>query len=209
MLCTPRRRSSQACDVLPCMLQIIPEQGITPLFNHLNSSTSWFPALGKVRHSPTPLSVEYHLTRHMAVALTFQLRILSAATLRFDLRFTRSQPICAICMPCSTAHHSPIRHGVQIAWVYTLFMATIMGLLVGVTQRILGSPGDLPEVVHQIHTSGRIAISQAPSMFVCSAFSIAAGTHPLSKPDSALRMTRIILRALSAPGRPCDFQAPV
>jgi hypothetical protein len=63
----------------------------------------------------------------------------------------------------------------QVAWVYTLFMATLMGLLVGVTQRVLGSPGDLPEVVHQIHTSGRIAISQAPSMFVCSAFSIAAG----------------------------------
>ncbi len=40
---------------LPCVLQIIPEQGITPLFNHLNSSTSWFPALGKVRHSATPL----------------------------------------------------------------------------------------------------------------------------------------------------------
>lgn len=58
-------------------------------------------------------------------------------------------------------------------------MATLMGLLVGVTQRILGSPGDLPEVVHQIHTSGRIAISQAPSMFVCSAFSIAAGEPPL------------------------------
>lgn len=33
---------------LLCILQIIPEQGITPLFNHLNSSTSWFPALGKV-----------------------------------------------------------------------------------------------------------------------------------------------------------------
>ena len=68
-----------------------------------------------------------------------------------------------------------MQHVVQVAWIYTLFMATLMGLLVGVTQRILGSPGDLPEVVHQIHTSGRIAISQAPSMFVCSAFSIAAG----------------------------------
>ena len=59
--------------------------------------------------------------------------------------------------------------------MYTLAIATLMGTLVGVTQRFLGSPGDLPEVVHQIHTSGRIAISQAPSMFVCSAFSIAAG----------------------------------
>ncbi|CAL8470569.1 g10111 [Coccomyxa elongata] len=63
----------------------------------------------------------------------------------------------------------------KVAWVYTLAVATIMGTLVGLTQRVLGSPGDLPEVVHQIHTSGRIAISQAPSMFVCSAFSIAAG----------------------------------
>lgn len=95
--------------ILTLVWEVIPEHGITPLFNHLNSSTSWFPSLAKV------------------------------------------------------------------AWVYTLFMATLMGLLVGVTQKILGSPGDLPEVVHQIHTSGRIAISQAPSMFVCSAFSIAAG----------------------------------
>jgi hypothetical protein len=63
----------------------------------------------------------------------------------------------------------------QVAWVYTLAMATLMGLLVGLTQRLLGSPGDLPEVVHHIHTSGRIPIKQAPSMFVCSAFSIAAG----------------------------------
>ena len=74
----------------------------------------------------------------------------------------------------------------QVAWVYTLFMATLMGLLVGVTQRILGSPGDLPEVVHQIHTSGRIAISQAPSMFVCSAFSIAAGRAPKYSPWNAV-----------------------
>ncbi len=47
IVCT-LRRTCQACHVLPCMLQVIPKQGITPLFNHLNSSTSWFPALGKV-----------------------------------------------------------------------------------------------------------------------------------------------------------------
>ena len=59
--------------------------------------------------------------------------------------------------------------------MYTVLVATTMGTLVGVTQWALGSPGDLPEVVHQIHTSGRIPIRQAPSMFVCSAFSIVAG----------------------------------
>jgi hypothetical protein len=72
-------------------------------------------------------------------------------------------------------------------------MATLMGLLVGVTQRILGSPGDLPEVVHQIHTSGRIAISQAPSMFVCSAFSIAAGRAP-----RYTRRSAVLLKARDA-----------
>ena len=63
----------------------------------------------------------------------------------------------------------------QVAWVYTVLMATLMGTLVGATQLLLGSPGDLPEVVHQIHTQGRIPIKSAPSMFVCSAFSIVAG----------------------------------
>ena len=92
---------------------------------------------------------------------------------------------------------------VQVAWVYTLFMATLMGLLVGVTQRILGSPGDLPEVVHQIHTSGRIDVSQAPSMFVCSAFSIAAGTFPHSPyPGCIMPPTTCILSA--KPSRACQ-----
>jgi hypothetical protein len=67
----------------------------------------------------------------------------------------------------------------QVAWVYTVAVATLMGALVGATQRLLGSPGDLPEVVHQIHTQGRIPIRSAPSMFVCSAFSIAAGAASL------------------------------
>ena len=89
--------------------------------------------------------------------------------------------------------------------MYTLAVATIMGTLVGVTQRVLGSPGDLPEVVHQIHTSGRIAISQAPSMFVCSAFSIAAGatssppcTDELlpSKPCKSARYVGVLLQTL-------------
>ena len=59
--------------------------------------------------------------------------------------------------------------------MYTVLLATLMGTLVGATQLLLGSPGDLPEVVHQIHTQGRIPIKSAPSMFVCSAFSIVAG----------------------------------
>ena len=70
--------------------------------------------------------------------------------------------------------------------MYTVVVATVMGTLVGVTQRVLGSPGDLPEVVHQIHTSGRIPIRQAPSMFVCSAFSIVAGLDPVLLPVCAI-----------------------
>ncbi|KAL3161825.1 hypothetical protein ABBQ38_008915 [Trebouxia sp. C0009 RCD-2024] len=43
------------------------------------------------------------------------------------------------------------------------------------TQRVLGSPGDLPDTVRDIHEKGYISISKAPSMFLCSTFSIAAG----------------------------------
>ena len=105
-----------------------------------------------------------------------------------------------------------MQDGVQVAWVYTLFMATFMGLLVGVTQRILGSPGDLPEVVHQIHTSGRIAISQAPSMFVCSAFSIAAGAEQSTQADPVSTCERmhtpysppLLHKGNSSRNLPCD-----
>ena len=63
----------------------------------------------------------------------------------------------------------------QIAWVYTVLLSTAFGFLAGMTQRILGSPGDLPDTVRDIHEKGYISISKAPSMFLCSTFSIAAG----------------------------------
>ncbi|KAK9829338.1 hypothetical protein WJX72_005245 [[Myrmecia] bisecta] len=63
----------------------------------------------------------------------------------------------------------------KVAWLYTLLVTTCLGTLAGVTQRLLGSPGDLPETVRCIHEKGSIPIRTAPSMFICSAFSIAAG----------------------------------
>ena len=67
----------------------------------------------------------------------------------------------------------------QVAWVYTVVIAVVFGGLAGLTQRILGSPGDLPETIKYIHKCGAIPARQAPSMFICSAFSITAGDcHP-------------------------------
>ena len=39
----------------------------------------------------------------------------------------------------------------RIAWVYTVALSTLMGTLAGVTQYIMGSPGDLPETIAAIH----------------------------------------------------------
>ncbi len=66
----------------------------------------------------------------------------------------------------------------RLGWIYTVVMATSMGALAGVTQLFLGCPGDLPDTVRCIHRKGSIPIRQAPSMFICSAFSIAAGEVP-------------------------------
>ncbi|KAK9821879.1 hypothetical protein WJX74_008487 [Apatococcus lobatus] len=63
----------------------------------------------------------------------------------------------------------------RLGWIYTLSVSTFMGTMAGLTQRWLGSPGDLPDTVRCIHRKGSIPIRQAPSMFICSAFSIAAG----------------------------------
>ena len=63
----------------------------------------------------------------------------------------------------------------RVAWVYTVVLSTLFGLLAGLVQRLLGSPGDLPDTVRDIHEQGYISISKAPSMFLCSTFSIAAG----------------------------------
>lgn len=63
----------------------------------------------------------------------------------------------------------------KIAWVYTVILSTMFGTLAGLVQRWLGSPGDLPDTVANIHEQGWIPIKQSPSMFLCSTFSIAAG----------------------------------
>lgn len=69
----------------------------------------------------------------------------------------------------------PQRDIVQVAWVYTVLISLVFGGLAGLTQRVLGSPGDLPETIHCIHEKGYIPAKSAPSMFICSAFSITAG----------------------------------
>lgn len=63
----------------------------------------------------------------------------------------------------------------KVAWIYTVSIAVAFGGLAGLTQAVLGSPGDLPDTIKCIHERGAIPIKQAPSMFICSAFSITAG----------------------------------
>lgn len=63
----------------------------------------------------------------------------------------------------------------KVAWVYTVLLSTTFGFLAGLVQRLLGSPGDLPDTVRDIHEQGYISINKSPSMFLCSTFSIAAG----------------------------------
>lgn len=70
------------------------------------------------------------------------------------------------------------KHLLQVAWVYTVLVATSLGTLVGLTQRWMGTPGDLPDTIKNVHTRGYIPIKQAPSMFICSSFSISAGGFP-------------------------------
>lgn len=71
--------------------------------------------------------------------------------------------------------------------MYTVVTATLLGGLVGVTQRLLGTPGDLPDTVSNVHKRGYIPIKQSPSMFICSSFSISAGEtfYPCDKPRTA------------------------
>ena len=82
--------------------------------------------------------------------------------------------------------------GMQVAWMYTVGCSTLLGFLVGATQIVLGTPGDLPETVKNIHEKGFVPPEQAPSMFVASAFSIAAG---------ALDPLAAVRPLLAAPGQ--------
>ena len=61
------------------------------------------------------------------------------------------------------------------AWLYTIAAATVMAALAGAAIRLLGFPGDLPNVVECIHKVGYVPLRQAPPMFACSILSIAAG----------------------------------
>lgn len=122
------------------------------------------------------VSVSYHCTSQLQLQVKRLLMLLFCSRKCVARKWSEALKVFGSTTDCSQRREC--RYGgslLQVAWVYTVSTATLMGLLVGVTQRILGSPGDLPEVVHQIHTNGRISITQAPSMFVCSAFSIAAG----------------------------------
>ncbi len=58
---------------------------------------------------------------------------------------------------------------------FLLAATTLGGLLVGLTLRCLGAPGEIASVVQDIHDPGRIDIRQTPSMVVASLISITAG----------------------------------
>eukprot|EP00968_Pinguiococcus_pyrenoidosus_P002816 scaffold149_cov315-Pinguiococcus_pyrenoidosus.AAC.154 len=52
---------------------------------------------------------------------------------------------------------------------------TALGALAGFSIRYLGHPGDLPDVVMNVHSRGFVPMSQTPSMILCSLASIVAG----------------------------------
>lgn len=63
----------------------------------------------------------------------------------------------------------------NVAWTYTLFVACLFGATAGLTQVVLGDPGDMPRTLQAVHTEGVIPLRTAPAMYVCSSFSIACG----------------------------------
>eukprot|EP01023_Acetabularia_acetabulum_P042501 TRINITY_DN4206_c0_g1_i13.p1 TRINITY_DN4206_c0_g1~~TRINITY_DN4206_c0_g1_i13.p1 ORF type:complete len:563 (-),score=82.39 TRINITY_DN4206_c0_g1_i13:949-2637(-) len=63
----------------------------------------------------------------------------------------------------------------QFAWIYIPIIGVIFGTLAGLVQVVVGFPGDLPDTIKCVHERGYIPVKQAPSMFLCSAFSINAG----------------------------------
>ena len=58
---------------------------------------------------------------------------------------------------------------------YLLAATTIGGLLVGITLKVMGAPGEMAMVINDVHDPGRIDIQQTPSMILASLFSIVAG----------------------------------
>lgn len=47
------------------------------------------------------------------------------------------------------------RASLSLGWLYTVLVSTVFGMLVGLTQRIMGFPGDLPDIVKSVHDKGR------------------------------------------------------
>nr|WP_199311944.1 chloride channel protein [Phormidium tenue] len=58
---------------------------------------------------------------------------------------------------------------------YVWIVASVGGLLVGLTLYLMGLPGEVSFVVEKVHDPGRIDIKQSPAMVVASLFSIVAG----------------------------------
>ncbi len=60
-------------------------------------------------------------------------------------------------------------------WNYTLMVATVGGLLVGLCLYYLGLPGEMAIVIDQVHDAGRLDPNQTPGMIATSLVSITAG----------------------------------
>lgn len=60
-------------------------------------------------------------------------------------------------------------------WNYVWIATTIGGVLVGLSLRFMGLPGEVSFVVDKVHDPGRIDIRQTPAMIVASLVSITAG----------------------------------
>ncbi|NJO77237.1 MAG: chloride channel protein [Cyanobacteria bacterium RM1_2_2] len=60
-------------------------------------------------------------------------------------------------------------------WNYIWVIPTVGGVLVGLSLKLMGLPGEVAFVVDKVHDPGRIDIRQTPAMIVASLFSIVAG----------------------------------
>lgn len=60
-------------------------------------------------------------------------------------------------------------------WLWIPIMGMSMAILVGVAQKVLGYPGDLPYTVKCVHEDAYVPLSHAPSMVVTSQVSILGG----------------------------------
>lgn len=61
------------------------------------------------------------------------------------------------------------------AWTYTIVSSTILGALAGLSIKVMGSPGDLSDLIMCVHKQGYIPMKKTLPMLFVSLLSIASG----------------------------------